>query len=128
MFKLKDILQLFVYPREDRQISCLPSLTCVGSFNIGIQVYRRNIFYVFNVVCFSRYKLKCHVTGYLNFLDILKQFFVDSLFKKPPMKFKVWESKLCDRLNSWYKAIEKDGQVFVSVQITILTSVFDAFF
>ena len=33
------------------------------------------------------------------------------------MKFKVWESKLCDRLNSWYKAIEKDGQMFVSIEI-----------
>lgn len=46
-------------------------------------------------------------------------FLVDSLFKKPPMKFKVWESKLCDRLNSWYKAIEKDGQVFVSIHINM---------
>lgn len=42
---------------------------------------------------------------------------MDSLFKKPPMKFKVWEAKLCDRLNSWYKVIEKDGQEFVSIQI-----------
>ncbi|KAL9979823.1 hypothetical protein ACROYT_G017540 [Oculina patagonica] len=40
-----------------------------------------------------------------------------SLFKKPPMKFKVWESKLCDRLTSWYKAIEKDGQLFTCHQL-----------
>lgn len=39
-----------------------------------------------------------------------------SLFKKPPMKFKLWESKLCDRLNSWYKATEKDGQVLTCHQ------------
>ena len=38
-----------------------------------------------------------------------------SLFKKPPMNFKIWESKLCDRMNIWYKAAEKDGQELVSI-------------
>ena len=35
------------------------------------------------------------------------------------MKFKVWESKLCDRMNSWYKATEKDGQELVSINETL---------
>ena len=38
------------------------------------------------------------------------------------MKFKLWESKLCDRLNSWYKATEKDGQVLVSYCQTFHTT------
>ena len=38
------------------------------------------------------------------------------------MKFKLWESKLCDRLNSWYKATEKDGQVLVSSSQTVTYS------
>ena len=47
--------------------------------------------------------------------------FLNSLFKKPPMKFKVWESKLCDRMNIWYKAAEKDGQELVSINIIRVT-------
>lgn len=31
------------------------------------------------------------------------------------MKFKVWESKLCERMNIWYKAAEKDGQELVRI-------------
>lgn len=31
------------------------------------------------------------------------------------MNFKVWESKLCDRMNIWYKAAEKDGQELVGI-------------
>ena len=38
------------------------------------------------------------------------------------MKFKLWESKLCDRLSSWYKATEKDGQVLVSSSQTVTYS------
>lgn len=47
-----------------------------------------------------------------------------SLFKKPPMKFKLWESKLCDRLSSWYKATEKDGQVLTCHQCGLDLAIF----
>lgn len=48
-----------------------------------------------------------------------------SLFKKPPMKFKVWESKLCDRMNIWYKAAEKDGQELTCHQYGLDMALFE---
>ncbi|XP_067052488.1 serine-rich adhesin for platelets-like [Acropora muricata] len=48
-----------------------------------------------------------------------------SLFKKPPMKFKVWESKLCERMNIWYKAAEKDGQELICHQYGLDMALFD---
>ncbi|XP_031557162.1 mucin-5AC-like [Actinia tenebrosa] len=48
-----------------------------------------------------------------------------SLYKKPVMTFKKWESKLKEKLDAWYKIAEKEGFYSVSLQLGIDLRFFD---
>ncbi|XP_032231599.2 uncharacterized threonine-rich GPI-anchored glycoprotein PJ4664.02 isoform X3 [Nematostella vectensis] len=48
-----------------------------------------------------------------------------SLYKKPPMKFKLWELKLKEKVSSWYKLAEKEGTHSASIQLGIDPAFFD---
>ncbi|KAK3702967.1 hypothetical protein QZH41_012407, partial [Actinostola sp. cb2023] len=42
-----------------------------------------------------------------------------SIYKRPAMKFKMWESKLKEKLDVWYKLTDKDGLYGVCILIVI---------